>query len=1010
MMLPAGVPADLRSGMNQEPHKPRPLVYVSRRRRRKGDLVSAFIYAVAVVVTVALGAMFYGAYHKAKRDAARGYGQGELPGRVVGVTTAVVSEIDVPEPAPAPPPKTTAPTTPAGIRPIVVAVDRRTDAAPEIRPTPRVPWGVMREDVANPLRSKLLPVADTLVAAPPLQDRNGGSVAQLALKGADRVMLARFDLAAVQGWTVVRAVWHAKTMAGRLGSLSFSTVPVDWQEGGGDLSEASDGATYQGADGPDAPWTPERLPFPAVTRGRGGSRVCFAEPDNPENQTGDWVKYELKPEVVQALISGAAHGLAIMDEKGQLNLDAAIASREDQEYFHFLEVDGRAIDLAPPAQIEAFYAYTRPELRRARSCGALLTWLAPGDDEMQGQAFRYDIRYAMAESETAFDDATRVDATRLPLPLPAGHEEQFVLAGLDPDTAYTVFIRAADEAGQFGPVSRTSVTTAPPLALDEPFEARQFDGAPVDLALGLITLEVMDELQAAGPAGEATVSYLWDKASRSLHLAAARGDVATVVLKLGSKSKALPVVVVEPQPVLAPGGEVSGVRPALLQSTQGRLRPPATGTEAQAGEARVLVLEYPVPADAKPGLYRSKIRISVPDKPDANLNVFLDVSAATLDAPAFTVELAAEIQPAPDAAEKARTAIAAAHRCTFAAIPYSARGDAPAPLVPEVGGSGKDLSVVSWAAWDERYAELLSRAPGYALLPVFEGWPVPFVEGYTCADQDVIVERGRKAFAGTARAVGGCLTAEYGEALAAAAGAFGKHFKDIGRDAMDGHVWFLTEPTADYSGFAPPWNLGRPTTRDDVATLAVLAEGVMGGAHFWRGGRLIVRASLPDLRVLDDAGSGFFGLLAVGDTNLCLWPLVQERIALTGEQLWLQTDELDDLEGSALAGLVLGAFLAGADGWTVLAPDRSRHGTWIDEAGGEPAPTLKLALVRRLQADIDLLRQLQARRKWTREQLKDYVGQYMALQDCRPVVSPPALRLLRQATLDALARSMPAGG
>ena len=111
------------------------------------------------------------------------------------------------------------------------------------------------------------------------------------------------------------------------------------------------------------------------------------------------------------------------------------------------------------------------------------------------------------------------------------------------------------------------------------------------------------------------------------------------------------------------------------------------------------------------------------------------------------------------------------------------------------------------------------------------------------------------------------------------------------------------------------------------------------------------------------------------------------------------------------AAQVLGAFLGGADGWSIRraidrapAPGKAPVSLFHLPPQGDPKTTVRLKFIRRLQADLDLLAQLQARRRWTRAQLGDFAGQYVKIEAGRPAVTPSSLILLRGATLDALSK------
>jgi len=1025
------------------------------------------VYVVAVVVAVAMGAFFYVSFQKSKR-VQHGYSRADLPGnaRVVDQRPAQApppaadatdadgdDDLDVTS---APPAAASSP-APSAIKPIVVAVDSTPGTMPAIQATPRIPWSVRPEDVPNPMKGKMDPLADTVVlTAPQGRDRNGGGMTELPLKGGDSFLLARFDVRSVVGWTVTKASWHCKVLKGNLHTLSFSTVPVDWEEGVGTLDgPATDGATYADANAGKVPWTATHAPLAALLRGSGNSLVGYSEPDNPDNRAGDWVVYDLPVALVQALVSGSANSLAICDEKGQLAVESTIASREDESFAHYIEVEGRAIDLTPPAKVEGFKAFAHPDLRRARTCGALLAWLAPGDDEMQGQAFRYDVRYA-STPDLPLDQATPMARETIPAPLLAGRTEQLVVDGLNPDTEYTFFIRAADEAGQFGAVSTTKVVTEPPLEFFESPAPNLFDGSPVDVAPGQLNVEVLDLMMPTDPlsgnAGgtSARTSMIWDRASRSIHLRVARNQGAAFLLQFGRKADVFPPVRIDALPFVAPDGKQLDFQTRLFQVVyasagasrtntrwagdalvplEGPLDPAQSAFPVPGQKFHTVLADIAVPKDAQAGLYRGKIKLSVASQPDVNLNVFLTVGEAGLGEPVFAVELAdgpyaiAQVCKKDSlnaaesrAVERDYQRLAIEHRSHLDLIPYTGIGECPVPYAPRSRGSGADWSVASWQEWDERFEDFL--AGPRIILPLFENWPTPFLDAYTCADQEVLPPgRATKVFAGMALGIPGCVTRDYWETLGAAASAFGEHFNSTAHRDIEAHVWFTSEPSTAYIGKQPPWNLGHPSNRDDFLALEAYGEKALArAADAWGSSQLVFRVNVPDVRALSGFGAGVFNLLAVEDIDFSLWPLLKERVALTHETIWLQTTGLSsDGGGAGLASAALNAFLRGADGWIVrgvvgqpenwkkLSDTAVIHcGTAL--GGSAPYSSLRLKVMRSIQEDLDLLLALQERRRWTRDQLCDFAAGFLTEENGSYLVTAESLRRLRYATLDWLGK------
>jgi len=92
-----------------------------------------------------------------------------------------------------------------------------------------------------------------------------------------------------------------------------------------------------------------------------------------------------------------------------------------------------------------------------------LTWTAPGDDGMTGQATEYDIRYATSiiNDTSSFNSATQ--ATDIPIPQPPNSPESFTVTGLSSNTTYHFAIKTRDDANIWSGLSNpVSANTSPP--------------------------------------------------------------------------------------------------------------------------------------------------------------------------------------------------------------------------------------------------------------------------------------------------------------------------------------------------------------------------------------------------------------------------------------------------------------------------------------------------------------------------------------------------------------------
>lgn len=105
---------------------------------------------------------------------------------------------------------------------------------------------------------------------------------------------------------------------------------------------------------------------------------------------------------------------------------------------------------------------------KVNSHTVLLEWTASGDNDNEGQATSYDIRFSMSPiNESNFGSATRYVGE--PAPQPAGEAELYTAGGLLPDTTYYFAMKVIDEANNASPLSNVPFTTTVvrPAVLDD---------------------------------------------------------------------------------------------------------------------------------------------------------------------------------------------------------------------------------------------------------------------------------------------------------------------------------------------------------------------------------------------------------------------------------------------------------------------------------------------------------------------------------------------------------------
>ncbi|MEP6654599.1 MAG: discoidin domain-containing protein, partial [Myxococcales bacterium] len=93
---------------------------------------------------------------------------------------------------------------------------------------------------------------------------------------------------------------------------------------------------------------------------------------------------------------------------------------------------------------------------------AALTWTAPGDDGVEGQAVAYDVRYATAPI-TAASFAAATPLSTPPAPQPAGGAETASVSGLHESTTYYFALKTVDDTQTWSALSNVASLVVPDL-------------------------------------------------------------------------------------------------------------------------------------------------------------------------------------------------------------------------------------------------------------------------------------------------------------------------------------------------------------------------------------------------------------------------------------------------------------------------------------------------------------------------------------------------------------------
>lgn len=156
---------------------------------------------------------------------------------------------------------------------------------------------------------------------------NAGSSGRIRIKGNQHIVAISFDLSAVQGKTIRKAELICHASAETISAVTISTIATPWEE----MRSTGLTAGIQGIDG----WGYPGARFPAVTGGNAFTLVHqTASP--PRDGAYHW---EIPADMVHAMASGVAFGLAIHEHDANYGRNPSIYSREQSGKQPYLSVE-----------------------------------------------------------------------------------------------------------------------------------------------------------------------------------------------------------------------------------------------------------------------------------------------------------------------------------------------------------------------------------------------------------------------------------------------------------------------------------------------------------------------------------------------------------------------------------------------------------------------------------------------------------------------------------------------
>lgn len=209
------------------------------------------------------------------------------------------------------------------------------------------------------------------------------------------------------------------------------------------------------------------------------------EPINEEN----WENTVQVEDEVAPLISGSAQNFTITGLAGGTVYNIGIKSLDEagnsSPLSNVVTVETDPADEINPAAI------TDLAIIDPRPISLKITWTAPGDDENEGTALVYDIRYSTSElTENNWEEASVV--TNIPDPGIAGTQQSMIIIGLSPETSYYIGIRTTDEQYNSSELSNIALGTTAAQVISARTPMDQFIGTNAFID------DPLDKMQALG--------------------------------------------------------------------------------------------------------------------------------------------------------------------------------------------------------------------------------------------------------------------------------------------------------------------------------------------------------------------------------------------------------------------------------------------------------------------------------------------------------------------------------
>jgi len=415
--------------------------------------------------------------------------------------------------------------------------------------------------------------------------QNAGHQGRIRIKGNQHIVAMDFDVSAIAGKIVRKATLVCEQGDQTISAVSISTIATPWDE------EKSNGLRCGIDSIPD--WGYPGARFPAVCGGNGNTLVHQCR---SELKDGKYY-WDVPPDMVHAIATGAAFGLAIHEHDADYGGNPTIYSRDQSGKKPWLEVDVEPASEPRPA------APTAMKVQPLDQSSASLTFV-PAKGAL---TYRVTVDgHPLARHLIPFASNTGPKEDRVQIAL------RDLPASLSSESPHEISVVAVSRTGKDSePASHRAVLFRKSAALKLP-PVNTTSTTASSGASDISVIPVLDKYDATGnPVGNLPADYRTHNAvfdGKTITLRAAAGEVTGFqMLVRGNSSESLSVVF-DPafktelwQAVYVPAGDRSIPDPLL---------PLPEKLALQKNQDVCVIADVYVPFDATPGVRKGQVRIS----------------------------------------------------------------------------------------------------------------------------------------------------------------------------------------------------------------------------------------------------------------------------------------------------------------------------------------------------------------------------------------------------------------